>query len=169
VYIQNNQLLIYKHETGKELTRHTIYKGTGKLISKKEHQRPLDKSRFMLEEQILTYTKSDPFVAKLLNNINETNYRYYKNHLKNIISYMKNYPIEILLQAVTKCVTSDINSAYKVHEVAHVLMERLPVIPAMDKIKLLGTGTYKGIEAPEKSKIKSYTKYLNRSCTVQHN
>ena len=169
VYLQNDQLIIYKNETGKELTRHTLYKGTGKLISKKEHQRPLDKSRFKLEEQILTYTKSDPFVVKLLKNINESNHRYYKNHLKNMISYMNNYPIEVLLQAVTKCMTNDINSVYRVHEVANILMDRAPRTPVMGKIKLLGTGNNKEIEVPEKSKIKSYTKYLNRSCTAQNN
>ena len=152
-------LLIYNHETGKQIAQHELCTGKGKLISSTSHKRDRSSSCEQLEERITAYIKPSEGLEDYLSTMRAVKYRYYRDSLSHIVRMMSKYTADVLVKALTICKEKESYNAFQFIEVAETIRKKegVNLLTEKDNCQEIAAVPCQNL-TPEKSNINDYNK-----------
>lgn len=122
--IKDHELLIFDADTGKQITIHTISPVKGQLIQNTDHKRSKSESCRELEDKALSVFENTPDALLFFGLLHRDKPRYYTDNLREIIKCMVQYPMEIRIEALGRCLDARAYNAKVMNEVAGILYKK---------------------------------------------
>jgi len=160
-HAEENQLIIYNTE-GKIIATHAIYPGAGKIVGGSNYKRELEERIDDLIEGVSNQFKDPVLVKQYCLQIRKDKPRYIRDQLGIIKRLLKNYPLEIVEQAVVFCAESKIYRAKDLESVVKRDYQKQSQEDRLEQpviIKTINQTAHKII--PDKSDISDYQSLMN--------
>ena len=159
VDVNDSTLEIYDGETGKQIAKHVISDVRGKYVLDPAHRKNHPISLSKREQAIMEYCNYDPWSQLWLENIHKDKNRYYYDNVRILSSEMRHFEPSTLHYAFEKSLDCSMYNAKDFITLCDRIGKRIPIRDA---------GTHRTSklpeilnEAPEKTDIKQYNKYLS--------
>lgn len=133
IMVKDHELMVFDAETGKQITIHTISPIKGQLIQNTDHKRSKNESGKELEDKALTVFDNATDALLYFGLLHSDKPRYYTDNLREIIKCMTQYPMEIRLASLGRCLDARAYNAKIMNEVAGTLLKKKQ-IPELDDI-----------------------------------
>lgn len=162
VQIKDHELFIFDADTGKQITIHTISPVKGQLIQNTDHKRSKTESGKELEEKALTVFENATDAVLFFGLLHGDKPRYYTDNLREIIKCMPQYPVEIRIEALGKCLDAKSYNAKTMNEVASTLLKKKQVPALQDVLSQIDIMPGNYDIKPSVSNISTYEEALRR-------
>ena len=109
--LAGEELVIIDPENETEITRHVVYKGTGKLVKKSSHQRDKNKKIDAYMEEVAALLGDKKEARQFIETIRELRARYIRDQLQLLKEAALNKPEELVSKALNYCLRNSLYSA----------------------------------------------------------
>jgi len=160
-HTEDNQLIICNTE-GKVIATHTIYPGKGETVGGSHYKRELEERIDDLIDGISNQFTDPVLVKQYCQRIRKDKPRYIRDQMGIIKRLLKNYPLEIVEQAVIFCAESKIYRAKDLESVVkrdYLKQSQEESLEQPVVIKTINQNAHKII--PDKSDISDYQSLMN--------
>lgn len=159
VDVNDSTLEIYDGETGKQIACHMISDERGKYVLDPAHRKSHPISLSKREQAIMEYCNYDPLAQLWLENLHKDKNRYYYDNVRILSSEMRHFEPSTLHYAFEKSLDCSMYNAKDFITLCDRIGKRIPIRDAGTR----RTSKLPEIlnEAPEKTDIKQYNKYLS--------
>ena len=159
VDVNDSTLEIYDGETGKQIAKHVISDERGKYVLDPAHRKNHPISLSKREQAIMEYCNYDPLAQLWLENLRKDKSRYYYDNVRILSSEMRHFEPSTLHHAFEKSLDCSMYNAKDFITLCDRIGKRIPIRDADTHNVNIPPEILN--EAPEKTDINQYNKYLS--------
>lgn len=120
----DGRLMVYSNESGKVMAIHSLTQSRGQLVRIQAHLKQRYEADDELEAHILAWVGDDELCRMWIRRLHEKKRRYYIDNLRLLVKSMKDYPPQIMHQALLMCLDRGAYNARMLMETARTIQLR---------------------------------------------